>query len=83
MNKAALKLIRHCPTKYLVEKKKNYGLLKRGASSSIFCTKKTVKYFIVLIMKPTLGGFLYIKKKYCQAKKKVKRKQGKKKEKEV
>lgn len=34
-------------------------------------------------MKPTLGGFLYIKKKYCQAKKKVKRKQGKKKEKQV
>ena len=61
LNKAALKLIRHCPKKYLV--KKIYELLKLWASSSIFYTKKNVKYFIVLIMKPTLAGFLYIKKK--------------------
>lgn len=59
LNKAALKLIRHCPTKYLVKKKKD-ELFKLWASSSIFYTKKIVKYFIVLILKPTLAGFLYI-----------------------
>lgn len=61
LNKAALMLIRHCPTKYSVQKKIMY-FKNFWASSSVFCTKKIVKYFIVLTLKPTLVGSLYIKK---------------------
>lgn len=50
LNKAALKLIRHCPTKQ--SKKNLLWTFYPWANSQVLCTRKTVKYFIVLILKP-------------------------------
>jgi len=56
LNKAALKLIRHCPTKHLVQKI-CYELFNLGLIAK-YSVQEKLKYFIVLILKLFFFFFL-------------------------